>query len=67
LRERLVRAGIAPRRVRRLVFELEAPGLLALRLLTAREMYGYELARAIRESTRMNGTYLSRSGVSTRG
>jgi len=28
------------------------PELLALRLLTAREMYGYELARAIRESTR---------------
>jgi PadR family transcriptional regulator, regulatory protein PadR len=28
------------------------PELLVLRLLSAREMYGYELARAIRESTR---------------
>ena len=28
------------------------PELLALRLLSAREMYGYELARAIRETTR---------------
>jgi len=27
------------------------PELLVLRLLSAREMYGYELARAIREST----------------
>jgi len=28
------------------------PELLILRLLSAREMYGYELARTIRESTR---------------
>jgi PadR family transcriptional regulator PadR len=28
------------------------PELLVLRLLSAREMYGYELARAIRETTR---------------
>jgi PadR family transcriptional regulator, regulatory protein PadR len=28
------------------------PELLVLRLLSAQEMYGYELARAIRESTR---------------
>lgn len=28
------------------------PELLVLRLLSARQMYGYELARAIRESTR---------------
>jgi len=28
------------------------PELLVLRLLSTREMYGYELARAIRESTR---------------
>lgn len=28
------------------------PELLALRLLSAQEMYGYELARAIRETTR---------------
>jgi PadR family transcriptional regulator, regulatory protein PadR len=28
------------------------PELLVLRLLTGREMYGYELARAIQESTR---------------
>src|SRR5437762_8690668 len=28
------------------------PELLVLRLLSTREMYGYELARAVRESTR---------------
>lgn len=28
------------------------PELLVLRLLSAQEMYGYELARAVRESTR---------------
>ena len=34
------------------VFMAGVPELLVLRLLAGREMYGYELARAIQESTR---------------